>query len=161
MDNKYDSTVSDSMEESLMKAVAIFTQEQEALEAERKIVRPEINTLRFFLFKLLRLLAAALWITATVIISGKLSLPTWAVWLIAVFGVLTLFALCARRIFSEWILIYQRYAPERLRASCLFTPSCSQYMLLAIEKYGAFRGVFKGIRRLCRCHHPNGGVDLP
>ena len=59
------------------------------------------------------------------------------------------------------ILLYQKYAPEKMRRSCLFTPSCSEYMLLAIEKYGVFIGVYKGVRRLLRCHHPNGGEDYP
>lgn len=60
-----------------------------------------------------------------------------------------------------WIKLYQKFAPEKVRRSCLFYPSCSQYMLLAIEKYGFWKGVFRGLRRLGRCHYPNGGEDLP
>ncbi|MDE7123988.1 MAG: membrane protein insertion efficiency factor YidD [Eubacterium sp.] len=59
------------------------------------------------------------------------------------------------------ILLYQKYAPENLRKSCLYEPSCSEYMLLAIHKYGVFKGSAKGIKRLFRCHQPNGGIDYP
>jgi putative component of membrane protein insertase Oxa1/YidC/SpoIIIJ protein YidD len=59
------------------------------------------------------------------------------------------------------ILIYQKYAPAELRLSCCFEPSCSEYMKLAIEKYGVFKGLRRGIKRLSRCHYPNGGEDNP
>ena len=59
------------------------------------------------------------------------------------------------------IKVYQRYAADDVRKRCLFTPSCSEYMILSIEKYGAVRGIIKGIKRLRRCHAPNGGEDYP
>lgn len=59
------------------------------------------------------------------------------------------------------VLNYQKFAPESLRKACLFTPTCSEYMLLAIKKYGFLKGFLKGIKRLFRCHPPNGGVDEP
>ena len=59
------------------------------------------------------------------------------------------------------VRFYQRHAPAEMRAACLFTPTCSEYMILAVEKYGAVRGVIKGIRRILRCKPPNGGVDYP
>ena len=45
---------------------------------------------------------------------------------------------------------------------CRFEPSCSRYMIGALRKYGLFKGLAKGIGRLCRCHpwHP-GGYDPP
>lgn len=60
-----------------------------------------------------------------------------------------------------WLVhFYQHFAPERMRLRCVFEPSCSEYMILAIEKYGVMRGLGKGIVRLFRCHPP-GGVDYP
>ena len=59
------------------------------------------------------------------------------------------------------VRVYQRAAPVSLRRSCRFEPSCSHYMILAVEKYGAVMGVGKGINRLVRCRPPNGGVDYP
>ena len=42
------------------------------------------------------------------------------------------------------------------RAACRFTPTCSEYTVTAIAKYGAFRGVYMGVRRILRCR-PGGG----
>jgi putative component of membrane protein insertase Oxa1/YidC/SpoIIIJ protein YidD len=35
---------------------------------------------------------------------------------------------------------------------CAMYPTCSEYMILAIEKFGTPGGIFKGIRRILRCH---------
>lgn len=56
---------------------------------------------------------------------------------------------------------YQRHAPSRIRNACLYEPSCSNYMILALKKYGFILGGYKGLKRLLRCHPPNGGVDYP
>ena len=39
---------------------------------------------------------------------------------------------------------------------CRFTPTCSQYMIDAINKYGTFKGIKLGLKRLKRCR-PGGG----
>jgi len=59
------------------------------------------------------------------------------------------------------IRFYQRHASLRLRAACRFTPTCSEYAVLAIEKYGVISGIVRGFRRVISCHEPNGGVDYP
>lgn len=47
-------------------------------------------------------------------------------------------------------------------SACRFYPSCSQYFILAVKKYGPIVGPAKGVARICRCHpwHP-GGYDPP
>jgi putative membrane protein insertion efficiency factor len=61
-----------------------------------------------------------------------------------------------------WIVrIYQKTASDRLRRSCRFEPTCSEYMIKAIEKYGVFKGIILGVKRLLRCRPPNGGIDYP
>ncbi|MBU6239307.1 MAG: membrane protein insertion efficiency factor YidD [Planctomycetes bacterium] len=62
----------------------------------------------------------------------------------------------------QMVRFYQRAISPLLWSSCRFTPTCSQYMILAIEKYGPIRGVWKGLWRITRCHpfHP-GGFDPP
>lgn len=59
------------------------------------------------------------------------------------------------------VLVYKAFAPMEVRNSCRFTPTCSTYMIMAINKYGLFLGVLKGFRRLLRCRPPNGGIDYP
>jgi uncharacterized protein len=55
---------------------------------------------------------------------------------------------------------YRRFLSPMLPPSCRFTPSCSLYMLQAIEKYGLLRGGLMGARRLLRCHpFCEGGFD--
>jgi uncharacterized protein len=53
-----------------------------------------------------------------------------------------------------------RFAFGWMPSSCRYEPSCSRYTEQAIERYGLFRGVLMGARRIARCHpgHP-GGYD--
>jgi putative membrane protein insertion efficiency factor len=66
----------------------------------------------------------------------------------------------AKTLVHFFIKAYQRYAPSDVRDRCCFTPTCSEYMLLAVEKYGVCRGIAAGTARLIRCRPP-GGVDYP
>ena len=63
------------------------------------------------------------------------------------------------------VRMYQRLAPKKIRLRCRYEPSCSQYMILSVEKYGPVKGCCKGIRRLCRCNSRGdgcrGGYDAP
>lgn len=68
---------------------------------------------------------------------------------------------CFQRLIIKQVRWYQRTAPDSLRQSCRFQPSCSEYMILAVEKYGVIKGFSKGIKRILRCHKPNGGIDYP
>ncbi len=46
-------------------------------------------------------------------------------------------------------------------AGCRFSPSCSNYCLVAVERHGAIKGLFFGVRRICRCHPWGGCGDDP
>jgi putative membrane protein insertion efficiency factor len=65
----------------------------------------------------------------------------------------------------QWVLIqiirfYQRFISPLMPPSCIYTPSCSNYTLEAIRKYGALRGSYLGARRILRCHPwAQGGHD--
>ena len=59
------------------------------------------------------------------------------------------------------IELYQRYAPENIRRRCRYEPSCSSYMIMAIQKYGVLKGVKAGLRRIRRCGAGGGGFDYP
>lgn len=58
------------------------------------------------------------------------------------------------------IRFYQRYLSPFTGTSCRFYPTCSDYSIQALQKYGFPRGCFKTIIRLFKCHpyHP-GGYD--
>jgi putative membrane protein insertion efficiency factor len=70
-------------------------------------------------------------------------------------------------LFPSWVLIvlvrgYQLFISPLLGPVCRFQPSCSHYFIGAVQKYGAIRGSFKGLWRICRCHPWNrGGYDPP
>lgn len=78
---------------------------------------------------------------------------------LAVSGVYAL--ILSKRAIIWLVHLYQSKASDATRLRCVFTPSCSEYMILAVEKYGSVIGVIKGIGRLMRCHVPNGGEDYP
>jgi uncharacterized protein len=60
----------------------------------------------------------------------------------------------------ELIKVYRRFVSPVLPPSCRFTPSCSEYTLEAIRKYGVLKGGIKGAWRLLRCHPlSSGGYD--
>jgi putative membrane protein insertion efficiency factor len=56
--------------------------------------------------------------------------------------------------------LYKRIVSPWLPSACRFSPTCSEYMLEAVDKYGVLRGVWLGLRRLLRCHPLHaGGFD--
>ena len=57
-----------------------------------------------------------------------------------------------KRLLLGMIRFYQRYISPGLPPRCRYIPTCSQYAVQAIEKYGAVRGGWLAIRRLLRCH---------
>ena len=69
--------------------------------------------------------------------------------------------LCTKYIIIFLIKVYQKIAPISIRSKCRFEPSCSNYMLQCLEKYGLFIGLKKGINRLKRCNTDGGGYDYP
>ena len=54
------------------------------------------------------------------------------------------------------IRFYQRYISPMLPPACRFTPTCSQYAVEALQKYGPLKGLYLAVKRILRCH-PWGG----
>ncbi len=56
-----------------------------------------------------------------------------------------------KKILIKIIKFYQTL-PIHTHGLCRFKPTCSEYMLEAIEYYGIMKGLFLGIKRILRCH---------
>lgn len=64
-----------------------------------------------------------------------------------------------KKILLFLIKIYQAIS-KHTPPACRFTPTCSEYTRQAIEKYGAFKGCWLGIKRISKCHPwHEGGYD--
>lgn len=68
-----------------------------------------------------------------------------------------------KRILIGLIRFYQRYISPMKGPCCRFIPTCSEYAVLSIERFGAFRGVILSTRRILRCHPlcPGGYDPVP
>ena len=66
-----------------------------------------------------------------------------------------------KKIMIYMIRFYQKYlSPLKVRTHCIYTPTCSQYAIEALEKYGAFKGSLLAIWRILRCNpFSKGGYD--
>ena len=53
---------------------------------------------------------------------------------------------------TKCIDFYQKHLTGFLKPSCVFYPTCSEYTKAAINKYGAGKGIYLGLRRILRCH---------
>ncbi len=58
---------------------------------------------------------------------------------------------------------YQLAVSPLLPPSCRYTPSCSQFAVEALQRYGALKGGWLAVRRVCRCHpfRPGGYDPVP
>ncbi len=68
-----------------------------------------------------------------------------------------------KRIFIGLIIFYRRFISPLLPPACRFRPTCSEYALGAIERFGVFWGTILAVRRILRCHpfSPGGYNPLP
>ena len=72
-----------------------------------------------------------------------------------------------KNIFQKFLIImvraYQLAISPYIGAHCRYTPTCSTYFIEAVEKYGALKGSWLGIKRILRCHpgRPGGYDPVP
>ena len=68
-----------------------------------------------------------------------------------------------RKIIVGLIKFYQRHLRSFHNKECIYTPSCSEYGVLAISKFGVVRGGYLTLLRIKRCNGAlyKGGVDYP
>ena len=144
---------------------------------ERRLVRPNTNIKTVLLYALLFLLVTGLltWLAHFVFMSVGVSwfssFGAWdffnthpfistAILYAVVFIVELLF--CFKHATIGMVKLYQRYAPEEIRRRCLFMPTCSEYTIMAVRKYGSIIGLCKSYFRLVyRCRGNIYMIDYP
>ena len=69
----------------------------------------------------------------------------------------------AKRFLMVLIRFYRARISPYMPPACRYQPTCSQYALEAVEKYGAFKGAWLALKRLLRCNpfHPGGYDPVP
>jgi putative membrane protein insertion efficiency factor len=66
----------------------------------------------------------------------------------------------AARFLIRIVKFYQKYISPSLGNNCKYLPTCSDYMIGCLEKYGVIRGLPRGIWRILRCNpFSKGGYD--
>lgn len=64
-----------------------------------------------------------------------------------------------KNLLIKLIKLYQKI-PGKFHYSCKFYPTCSNYMIEAITKYGSFKGLYLGLKRIIKCNpFSKGGYD--
>ncbi len=124
---------------------------------ERQLERPAITLVQFLLRGTLIMSAGVgvgyvVW--KMVVFTCSLGMVLWVAAGIT-------FIVCRRRFVIGLVKLYQHYAPDYIRRRCAMQPSCSEYCILAVEKYGVVRGCWKTAYRLthkCRGFYE---VDWP
>ncbi len=65
-----------------------------------------------------------------------------------------------KHILIALIKFYRKYISPLTPPTCRYVPTCSQYALEALEKYGALKGGWLAVKRICRCHPFHKGHDF-
>lgn len=154
-----DSSGEPSEQDKQINEQIILAQVQKSYEQPNRIViRPKMSVWKDVLF-LTATIAAT--VVLLFILKRILTVSSAIFTVVCVFCGFAYIALLSKKILLTAIIIYQKYAPEFVRSSCLFEPCCSEYMKISISKYGVRKGFVKGIKRIACCRYPNGGVDEP
>lgn len=68
-----------------------------------------------------------------------------------------------KKVLIGCVRFYRKYISPLKRPCCIYVPTCSQYAIEALEKYGAVKGSYLAIRRILRCHpfHEGGYNPVP
>ena len=65
-----------------------------------------------------------------------------------------------KHILIALVKFYRKYISPLTPPTCRYVPTCSQYALEALEKYGALKGGWLVVKRICRCHPFHKGHDF-
>ena len=149
----------------------IPTQQEQDVAREyclhRNLVRPKTNIKTAIICVLVFLMITIASTIGTNLLLLKFGISFTAspfINIIILWGLMTLLWLIIllKYIIIGLVHLYQHYAAENIRRRCLFMPTCSEYMILAIKKYGVIVGVYKGTNRLLfKCRGNIYRIDYP
>jgi hypothetical protein len=66
-----------------------------------------------------------------------------------------------RKIIIGIIRFYQKFISPLKPPTCIYTPTCSEYTLQSVKKFGVFKGLFLGFKRILRCNPMYEGGEDP
>ena len=68
-----------------------------------------------------------------------------------------------RTVVLALVRFYRLYVSPLFPPTCRYVPTCSEYAMIALQKYGFIKGSWLAIKRICRCHpwHPGGYDPVP
>jgi len=116
---------------------------------KRELIRPNTNIKTAVISVLLFIFATGVftWFVHYVSITVGIFayLPLYILYVVVI--AIALF-FCSKYAAIGAIKLYQHYAPEEIRRRCLFKPTCSEYAIMAIRKYGGIIGFCKSYYRL-------------
>lgn len=151
------------MKRKEIKDRVITPEETELVRAyvmDRPLNRPEITLFKFLICMLTTVLIALTCnFFLSVLISKFTSFSQIAIYV--AMGIIEVI-ISSKKFCISVIHLYQHYAPEEVRRRCLLKPTCSEYSILVIKKYGVLIGLFKTwIRLVKRCKGDIYYIDEP
>jgi putative component of membrane protein insertase Oxa1/YidC/SpoIIIJ protein YidD len=146
------------------------SEQEEAWEyvCKRELIRPNTNVIKVFKYTMTFICIDIIITFTTFLVLQNIFMDTFFLhpleMKIIVFLMYTIpgLILFSQKAIIGLVKLYQHYSPERIRRKCIFKPTCSEYMILAIEKFGLIKGLYKGIWRMffkCRGYHYS--IDYP
>jgi len=109
----------------------------------RELIRPKTNIVNAAYF--LSFLLFVCFVVSMIMKFLFENIPFMLVYILTFFFMMFILL---KKIIIGLVEIYQHYMPESFRRRCLCMPTCSEYMILAVKKYGALKGILKGFYRL-------------
>lgn len=124
------------------------------LAPEKELYRPCISLKKIFLFLFVFFTVLFLLSSFSFYVSAYANLDTISFFRIFIFFLSIGLILFSTELCIFCIRLYQRFAPASTRLKCCCTPSCSQYAIIALQKYGLLFGIYKGYCHYKQCKPP-------
>lgn len=114
-------------------------------DSKAEIIRPDVSW-RQALLRLVLIIAGGAMVSWMLIRILPVDIISWS--LLSELCIAAIALITVRGNLLMAISLYQRYAPENVRGRCAMTPTCSEYAIMAIRRYGILRGSWKTYCRL-------------